>query len=201
MHDTRLSDRGTPAHGVNVNESNMHGTHLFHYLMLCRLSCGFRHALPRAFTQTVTTTHIAYHVSRARAHRLIALRINIGRRLLALLRRRSFVPATTSLRHQSSSALKPKPLDNMTDIQITQACCNTPKTEVAAYTDKGIFKPLSKTVHGLERRAYRVGPSTSKLGVVAIIDIHGFHATTTQFFDVLFRRSSRLLPWPVSTKY
>ncbi|KAF9320292.1 hypothetical protein BG003_006682 [Podila horticola] len=73
----------------------------------------------------------------------------------------------------------------MTDIQITQACCNTPKTKVAPYTDKGTFKTLSKPVHGLERRTYRVGPSTSKLGVVALIDIHGFHATTTQFFDTL----------------
>ncbi|KAG0334455.1 hypothetical protein BG004_000403 [Podila humilis] len=72
----------------------------------------------------------------------------------------------------------------MAEIQITQACCNTPKTKTT-WNNLGTFKPLSQHVAGAERRTYRVGPSTSKLGVVAIIDIHGFHATTTQFFDTL----------------
>lgn len=54
-----------PADGVNVDESSMHGTHLFRYLMHCHLSCAFCHALRLAFSQTTTKTHTAYHVSRS----------------------------------------------------------------------------------------------------------------------------------------
>ncbi|KAF9124384.1 hypothetical protein BGW39_008245 [Mortierella sp. 14UC] len=70
------------------------------------------------------------------------------------------------------------------EIQITEACCNTPATKTA-WVKKGAFKPLSKHVAGIERRTYRAGPSSSKLGVVALIDIHGFHPTTVQFLDSL----------------
>lgn len=69
------------------------------------------------------------------------------------------------------------------EIQITDACCNTPATKTA-WVKKGAFKPLSKQVGGIERRTYRTGPTSSKLGVVSLIDIHGFHPTTVQFLDV-----------------
>ncbi|KAH7044993.1 hypothetical protein BKA57DRAFT_468387 [Linnemannia elongata] len=70
------------------------------------------------------------------------------------------------------------------EIQITDACCNTPPTKTA-WVKKGTFKPLSKQVAGIDRRTYRTGPTTSKLGVVSLIDIHGFHPTTVQFLDTL----------------
>ncbi|KAF9430291.1 hypothetical protein BGZ76_000889 [Entomortierella beljakovae] len=68
------------------------------------------------------------------------------------------------------------------DIQISEACCNTPATKTT-WVQKGVFVPLSKQVAGVERRTYRVGPKGSKLGVVSLIDIHGFHPTTVQFLD------------------
>ncbi|KAG0269230.1 hypothetical protein BGZ95_002149 [Linnemannia exigua] len=70
------------------------------------------------------------------------------------------------------------------EIQIIETCCNTPATKTA-WVKKGAFKPLSKQVAGIERRTYRTGVVTSKLGVVALIDIHGFHPTTVQFLDSL----------------
>ena len=88
------------------------------------------------------------------------------------------------------------------EIQITDACCNSPATKTA-WVKKGTFKPLSKQVAGIERRTYRTGPISSKLGIVSLIDIHGFHPTTVQFLDVskciLFsdafkRRSFFLMP-------
>ncbi|KAF9960803.1 hypothetical protein BGZ70_008489 [Mortierella alpina] len=64
------------------------------------------------------------------------------------------------------------------DIQVTEACCNTPATKTV-WSKKGAFRPLSKHIDEIERQTYRVGPSNSKRGVVALIDIHGFHPTTT----------------------
>ncbi|KAF9110763.1 hypothetical protein BGX27_005907 [Mortierella sp. AM989] len=70
------------------------------------------------------------------------------------------------------------------DIQITEACCNTPTTKTT-WVQKGTFKPLSKHVAGIERQTYHVGQRNAKMGVVALIDIHGFHPTTVQFLDTL----------------
>ncbi|KAG0243455.1 hypothetical protein BGX31_010648 [Mortierella sp. GBA43] len=70
------------------------------------------------------------------------------------------------------------------EIQVTEACCNTPATKTA-WVDKGAFKDLTKQVAGIKRRTYRVGPADSTKGVVALIDIHGFHPTTVQFLDTL----------------
>ncbi|KAG0046500.1 hypothetical protein BGZ83_008335 [Gryganskiella cystojenkinii] len=70
------------------------------------------------------------------------------------------------------------------EIQVTDACCNTPPTKTI-WERQGAFRPLSKHVNGIERKTYRVGPRDSKMGVVALIDIHGFHPTTIQFLDTL----------------
>jgi len=69
------------------------------------------------------------------------------------------------------------------DIQVTDACCNTPATKTT-WVQQGSFKPLSKHVNGIERRTYRVGPRESKKGIVALIDIHGYHPNTIYFLDV-----------------
>ncbi|KAF9566651.1 hypothetical protein EC968_003599 [Mortierella alpina] len=50
------------------------------------------------------------------------------------------------------------------DIQVTEACCNTPATKTT-WSKKGSFRPLSRHIDGVERQTYRVGPSSSKRGV------------------------------------
>ncbi|KAF9975768.1 hypothetical protein BGZ73_000439 [Actinomortierella ambigua] len=78
-------------------------------------------------------------------------------------------------------------LTEETKSQFTDSCCNQPPT-TAYWAPRGEFQPMSAQVGGIDRRAYRVGPKDSKLGVVAVIDIHGFHPNTLRFFDTLSER-------------
>lgn len=101
----------------------------------------------------------------------------------------SRIPCKDTLTTLSSHLTLTKRIRTM-EIQVTEACCNTPPTK-AAWVKKGAFKALSKHVAGVERTTYRVGPVDSDKGVVALIDIHGFHPTTVQFLDVSYHLSTK----------
>ncbi|KAG0198695.1 hypothetical protein BGX28_007886 [Mortierella sp. GBA30] len=65
------------------------------------------------------------------------------------------------------------------DIEVTETCCNTPATKTT-WVGKGSFHALSKQIDGIERRTYRVGPSSSKRGVT--LAEKGFQVSAIDMF-------------------
>ncbi|KAG0307942.1 hypothetical protein BGZ98_009400 [Dissophora globulifera] len=72
----------------------------------------------------------------------------------------------------------------MTQPQLIDKCCNTPATD-AVWKSLGADKVLATQVHGEDRTVYRTGPKDSKIGIIGVHDIFGYHPTTHQFYDRL----------------
>ncbi|KAF9205529.1 hypothetical protein BGZ49_003893 [Haplosporangium sp. Z 27] len=72
----------------------------------------------------------------------------------------------------------------MANGDLTESCCNTPATETV-WKNLGEDKVLATKVNGEERKTYRTGPKDSKIGIIGVYDVFGFHPTTYQFYDRL----------------
>ncbi|KAF8936715.1 hypothetical protein EDD21DRAFT_29601 [Dissophora ornata] len=73
----------------------------------------------------------------------------------------------------------------MVQPQLIDKCCNTPATENTAWENLGEDKVLAIKIQGEDRKTYRTGPKDSKIGIIGVYDILGFHPTTYQFYDRL----------------